>query len=287
MKKFILIIGLFLMSIPTIGQISIGKSMGQIITEKAVEECFVVVKQSYQLKDKKTGKTFGKNGRSDFGHSYSLGVKTCMGLVITDDVLKPWTIDKDFKKVGDAYEPIISLTEVRPLVGKEKLSYVQCPLHIGSNQPDGLWIASTGNNEPNSMEIDSSSGKKEGWIVWLTAKQSLEDNPDASFTLQTLSKEVEVNENKDLEIESFNSNDYILGGVYVCPVYSGGGHVSFQLVGVMIKENDKWKLRTSFIGMATDVPSISNNQGVNGLDSNEEDLNLTPIEQDKKKSKNK
>ena len=286
MKKVICVIVVLLYVITLNAQIYV-KSTGQAMVEKAVEESFVVVKQSYQLKDKKTGKIFGKNGRSDFGHSYSLGVKTCMGLVITDDALKPWNTDKDFKKVGDSYEPIISLTEARPLVGKEKLSYVQCPLHIGSTQPDGLWIADTGKNEPNSMEIDNSSGKKEGWIVWLTAKQSLEDNPDVSFTLQTLSKEIEVNENKDLEIDSFNSNDYILGGVYVCPVYSGGGHVSFQLVGMTIKDGDKWKLRTSFVGMAIDAPSTSTNQGVDGSDNNEEDLNLTPIEQEKKKSKNK
>lgn len=284
MKKIICIIVVFLGAINLNAQIYV-KSTGQTLAENAVEGSFVIVKQSYQVKDKKTGKTFGQNGRADFGHSYSLGVMTNMGLVITNDALKPWITDGSFKKIENSYDPVISFTEVRPIEGKEIMPYNQCPLHIGSSQPEGLWIADIGKVNPNAMEIDGEKGKKNGWIIWLTAKQSLENNPDAVLLTQALNKEIDINGNEDVEIEAPNGNDFVLGGAYVCPYYTGGGHVSFRLVGMILKDDNKWKLHAPFDGLVTDRPSKSDGQSAESSKS-EEEINLTPIGQEKKKTKN-
>ena len=287
---------LVLSSVISFAQLSIGKSAGQEITEKAICGSAVIIKQSYQVKHKKNGKVFGRDGRKEFGCSYSIGVKSDAGLILTDIALKPWLDDNAFKKVEDSYEPLISLTEIREIRNGEKTKFAQCPLQLGREQPIGMWIAKAGDVAPNAMEIDIEEGKKDGWLIWFTVKGDLEKDPSAIVSLQSINKSIEVN-GGDIDIDAPADEKAVLGGIYVCPFYFGGGHVAYRLVGMVVKEDKQWKLRTPFIGYTyekTATSQTSSQEEVNVGDEvkeeqqEEKNVELTPIAEDKqKKKKNK
>ena len=47
----------------------------QSIVEKALDGSIVVLNQYYQVKNKKTGKVYGRGGRTEFGNQYLLVLK--------------------------------------------------------------------------------------------------------------------------------------------------------------------------------------------------------------------
>ena len=254
---------------------------------KAIDGSVVVVRQSYQVKHKKSGKIYGRNGRTDFGHFYSLGVKTDAGLVLTDGALKPWVFDPAFNKVEKDYEPVISLTEVREIEQNNSAKFTQCPLQLSRNQPDGAWIANARDVTSGAMELDSQEGNKVGWIVWISCKKDLDDDPEAGFKIVTVSNTVEsISSNVFFDVETTNSDDKLLGGLFVSPCYLGGGHVTFKLSGMIVKVDDNWKLRTPFIGYSVGKASQeTENQPdpVQVEQEADEEVELTPVEGDNKK----
>ena len=273
-------------------QLVIGKSAGQIITEKAVCGSVIVIKQSYQVKNKKNGKVYGRNGRSEFGHFYSLGVKTEAGLVLTEGALKPWMYDTAYKKVEENYEPVISLTEVRDIEGDGKVKFRQLPLKIDRNQPEGVWIANNDSIVPYAMELDNAAGSKDGWLIWYVAQKDLDTAPEGKVVLNTISKKVDISSNgEEIDIESPDGGNNILGAIYVCPVYLGGGHIAYKLGGVAIKNESQWKLRIPFINYTPEKTSKENAVEQNDPqtevsdEKEQEDVELTPIEKGKKRKK--
>ena len=294
MRKVLFILLIF--SIQSYAQIEIGSltTSGQKITEGAIEESAFVIKQFYQVKNKKNGKIFGRNGRKDFGHSYSVGVKTEAGLVMTDMAIKPWLYDDAFQKVKKDYEPFVSLTETRDVRNSSEKPFGQCPLKIGGQQLDGVWIANTATVGPNEMGIDVDDGVKDGWFVWLIAKKDLETDESATIVLHTSNKKIEIKaESEDLDIDIPSGSDLVLGGFYVCPSFIGGGRVAYKLDGIAIKDENKWKLRTPFVGFQFNRSSESQedakksqpNEQKHDIQDDEEDLGLTPIDEKAKKQK--
>ena len=140
MKRVLLFFVLSFFSMCVFAQLSIRKPSGQVMVEKSIDGTIVLVKQSYQVKNIKTGKIYGRSGRKDFGHSFSIAIKSEHGFLLTEKGLKPWLYDESFKKVENDYEPVISMTEIREISTESK--FIQCPMKIQSQQPaEGIWIA--------------------------------------------------------------------------------------------------------------------------------------------------
>ena len=275
--------------------LSTPQSNNETLVKKALIGSIVVVKQSYQVKNKNTGKVYGRNGKKEFGQNYSIGVKTEAGLVLTDAALKPWLDDNAFKKVEDTYEPFISLTEIRDISSEGNDKFVQCPLQMGRQQPNGVWIANAGDVAHNAMEIDTEDGNKEGCLIWCVALDNLDKDAKAKISLQTVSKAIDLG-GGEISIDSPGDADTTLGAIYVCPAFLGGGHVAYRLVGLAAKEDNSWKLCMPFVGYSYDKsttveeqPHDAPNTGddVTEIPQEDEDVELTPIEGNKKKKKNK
>lgn len=257
--------------------LSVTASFDSIVT-RAINGSIVIVKQSYQVKNRDNGKTYGQNGRSDFGHNYSIGVKTEAGLVLTDGALKPWLYDEAYKRVEDKYEPIISLTEIREVVTDGQTKFIQNPLHIGKQQPEGMWIANGEKVSPNAMEIEGQDGEKEGYIIWFISKKKLDDAPNSAIDVKVVNRRIEV-KGEDIEVDAPSGKKMILGGVYVCPAFLGGGHVAYKLVGCMVNFEGRWMLRTPFIGMTIEKTQ----EDLSDEDTEQPvEVELTPIDGDKK-----
>lgn len=295
MKRIFIVLFAFVCTFTgSYSQIVIGKSAGQVITECAVSGSVVIVKQSYQVKNKKSAKVYGRNGRSDFGHCYSLGVKTEAGLVLTDCALKPWLFDPAFKKVENDYDPVISLTEIREVEDSGSVKFTQNPLKLDRNQPEGLWIANNNDIAPKFMELDHTEGSKDGWLIWYIAQKDLDNTADGKITLKTISKKVETSSNggEECDIESPDGGCNVLGAIFVYPTYPGGGHVTYKLVGMAVKKEKEWKLRMPFVTFSFEKKGSEEvEQPVAETEKKEdkaqEEVELTPIEKEKTSKKNK
>ncbi len=288
MKKTVTILMAMMALMPLSAQ-KIVKSTGQKITESAIQGSCVVVRQSYQIKNKKTGIVYGRNGHDEFGKIYSIGVKTDAGLVLIEKAIKPWLYDIDFKKVEDDYDPLIFLTEVGEIVSDAKVSYSACPISIGRQQPNGAWVANASVSSPNYLSIDSDLGQKDGWLVWYTA-DNINSNDSTALSIQSFNRKVEANEEgTDIDIDAPVGAGAPIGGIYVCPFYEGNGRVVYKLTGIIIPNNNKWVLRTPFVGYSYEKFSSDNTESpqtksLEDAVQDTESLDLTPIQDDSKKT---
>ena len=268
------------------------------IASKATFTSVAIIKQSYQIKDKKKGQVFGRDGRNDFGHSYSLAIKTEAGLILTDIALQPWLYDEDFKKVEKDYEPIISLTEMRNIHSDGNVKFKQTPLKIGQEQPNGIWLATTEDPFENSLAIDAEDGQKDGCIIWFCVNQNIDKNPNAKVFLKTSQIKMDVKESRNYStVGPPAGQELVLGGIFVRPVFLGSGQVIYKLVGVATKDENDWRLCTPFVGFvnnlapkkekveksAESIEETKRKEAIPEGENIEKELELTPIKQNKKK----
>lgn len=262
------------------------------LIRKAIHGSVVIIRQSYQVKNKKNGKVFGRNGRKDFGHNYSIGVKTENGLTLTTGALYPWQYDSAFKKIENDYEPIISLTEVRDVEIDGRNQFSQYPLRINlQRQEVGLWMANAEDMPTNAMEIDIEEGEKDGWIIWYTAKQKVDDKETTDIDIQITNKKINIQSGEVTEVDAPTGNNLVLGGIYVTPQFNGGGHIVLRLTGLVVRDENKWELRTPFVGMLFEQRDSENRQeeqvAIPQETPKEENVDLTPVGSDTKEKKSK
>ncbi len=295
MRKYFLL--LLFISTKLFAQLEIGSltTSGQKITENAVKGSVSVIKQSYQVKNKKTGKIYGRSGRKDFGHSFSIAIKSEHGFLLTEKGLKPWLYDESFKKVENDYEPVISMTEIREISTESK--FIQCPMKIQSQQPaEGIWIANIADSlNTDKLEIDNENGVKDGWLIWFYSPKDSKADELGAVSLQSVNKKIDVKDDKSIDIDEPANSNHVLGGVYVCPYFIGGGHIVYKFVGMVVKIENKWKLQIPFVGMSHENSSVEPDEKPQeepnveepAQEKDDQDIDLTPVEQPKDKKKGK
>lgn len=295
MRKYFLL--LLFISTKLFAQLEIGSltTSGQKITENAVKGSVSVIKQSYQVKNRKTGKIYGRSGRKDFGHSFSIAIKSEHGFLLTEKGLKPWLYDESFKKVENDYEPVISMTEIREISTESK--FIQCPMKIQSQQPaEGIWIANIADSlNTDKLEIDNENGVKDGWLIWFYSPKDSKADELGAVSLQSVNKKIDVKDDKSIDIDEPANSNHVLGGVYVCPYFIGGGHIVYKFVGMVVKIENKWKLQIPFVGMSHENSSVEPDEKPQeepnveepAQEKDDQDIDLTPVEQPKDKKKGK
>lgn len=295
MRKYFLL--LLFISTKLFAQLEIGSltTSGQKITENAVKGSVSVIKQSYQVKNKKTGKIYGRSGRKDFGHSFSIAIKSEHGFLLTEKGLKPWLYDESFKKVENDYEPVISMTEIREISTESK--FIQCPMKIQSQQPaEGIWIANIADSlNTDKLEIDNENGVKDGWLIWFYSPKDSKADELGAVSLQSVNKKIDVKDDKSIDIDEPANSNHVLGGVYVCPYFIGGGHIVYKFVGMVVKIENKWKLQIPFVGISHENSSVEPDEKPQeepnveepAQEKDDQDIDLTPVEQPKDKKKGK
>jgi mannose/fructose/N-acetylgalactosamine-specific phosphotransferase system component IIB len=94
MKKRLLLISIFFVSSLLLNaQEFSGKFASEKIIREACTNACVIVEQTYQLKEVKTGNIYGLNGHEEFGSVISLGIATEKGLVVGPRATTPWDYD--------------------------------------------------------------------------------------------------------------------------------------------------------------------------------------------------
>ena len=244
------------------------KSNNQIFIEEALQGAFPILEQSYQLKDAKKNEILGRGGKDYFSKLSFLAIRTNYGLIIHQDAVHPWAKDDDFVKYENQYEPILfrsslicpgkenKSTVINDTIGEKKVSSLKNTPFVVYR--DSLFL--------DGLECDTLSGKKEGWMVWFTADGDL--NPSSKISLMSYKKDIHINkEDESLVVATPETSKQILGGIYICPVATRVGQITFRLVGIANKNGNNWILHCPFFSLQqqkTEELTIINN-GMNKL----------------------
>lgn len=289
MKKIILLISLVL---PLQVAAQVFKTSNQKIVEDAIKSGLVIYRQSYQLQDNSTNQIYGKNGRDEFGKSYSIGIKVEDHLLVPKSALAPWESDQSYQRYTSTHRPLLYKTRARIVC--DTLEYECHPLIdstiiLSDNRfiqlKDTTFLMSPG------FAIDAHPGKKDGWVVWITS----ENNIEMSDTIRTenfmiYNKELNISaDSVRVKIDNPQTEKKIWGGIYITPKQTQVGTIQFYINGIMQYVGEQWYVYT-----LSRTTQISTNIEENELtpiieeQNNEVDASINrPSQKPKKTKKNK
>lgn len=275
MQKFLILLIVTMMTNLCQAQIFVKSSEQQFI-EEAIKDGLFVAKQSFQICDKETGDLFGLNGKKEFGIQYSLGVKVPNGFVLTDQAIRPWLYDSKFGKYRDKYDPIFYQAEFAELK-ESSVKYDSLAYSIAQQE---IVIDTTLYRFPSELfggagfRLENTLGKKEGWVVWITANNDtdLAMTLDLNFTIYR--KDITIDQkSQSFNIDKPNVDRTFIGGIYVIPTYTQIGVIEFHLCGILIPYKDNWRIYCPFVG-ADKQPSTG---AIEEEKTDDEQSELTPV----------
>ena len=219
----------------------VPKTNNQQLIDEALSGAFVKLTQSYELNDTITQEHFGRNGKDYFSQIPFIGIITEGGYLFPNVILSPWELDADFIEYKEKYKPQINQSDLIILNGKgniRKESIDQS--HLKETQKNFCLLNDT--IETNKgIKLDSIPGEKNGWFVWLTSDQNI--NEVDSVKLFSIKKDIEVPINGEaLFLSDPDINENIIGGFYLTPTQTEIGQITFILTGVILRNEDGWKL---------------------------------------------
>lgn len=227
---------------------SIQSTNNQQLIEEAVRDGLFLLRQDYQLKDTVSGKYYGRGG-DVFGSVYALGVKLRGGYCLADRGVHPWEYDANFNEYRSVYVPVMYKIYRREMAGA---TMTECPAWEGKQVRElvsgkfSFIEDSLFRNE--GFETDLTAGKKAGWFVWVVSGKTLEEaTPGTEVSYTIYRKELDIRENVgEYAIDAPSTNQKVWGGIYVVPVRTAVGQITFRLIGVMDKQENQWIMFTPF-----------------------------------------
>lgn len=283
MRKVIFIVNFLLLSVSSFAQFSLGQSVGQQYVENAVRTGIFLTKHSFRICDEKSGDLFGLDGKDEFGSQYAFGVKVPDGILLTNRSVCPWLYDVNFEKYKDDYSPVLFQALYSGLEETPKydlLDYEYDKKEVVVDTAVYRFMSSTFDGK--GFTLDNTTGKKDGWTVWVIARENSNSESNVQLDFLVYRKEITVNKNGQwIEVDKPDGKQKILGGIYVVPTFKEVGIIEFQLCGVLAQANASWRIYCPFIGKSeSKIEQIDNQQS--------SDAELTPIGKSKKdKVKNK
>lgn len=253
MRRLLLICLYALLSMNTFAQISIADLLGSSsikgksinLTKDALAPELSIIRQQYRLE--RNGETYGKNGKSFYGETYTLAIKVAGGLYVSGHAIEPWRNDADYERVNvdKKYKPDYFWCYQRAL---NDSVYKPIELEIGTeflqpvNSGKSLWKHQDKMSDFGLSE-DITLGKKTGYMLWAYASPDIQDSAMV-INLRQNTLVVDVKADSTLQEVTPKEVEKVIGGLFVIPKYEGRGRVQFYLAGVAVKVGkEKWALQ--------------------------------------------
>lgn len=260
---------------------------GDDLIKKTNGKAIAVVEQMYQLKDAK-GNVYGLNGNEEFGETYSLGIVTEEGLIVTDKATHPWDYDPNYDqyKNDKNYEPVLYETDIKPFGEKDSIR-MECTEETPKDLGVGCFLMPCFQSEEGGITLSDTTGKVDGWMVWAMHPTSNEITKDLDYHVYVVhTQSVDVKDN-GFVVKPPQNMERAIGGFFVVPHITKVGSVCFELCGVAIKMNDDWTLQS----VVQPKKKTEEKQPKVGSDNEEKPKpsggKLTPAEKKGKKGKKK
>lgn len=222
------------------------RTNNQQLIDKALEGGFVRINQSYELCDTVNDAHFGRDGKDYFSIVPFVGVETERGLIFPSATLSPWIYDRDFEEYRDQYKPSVTNSKVSLLNSPDKAVRSISEVVLGENLSDHLSYLKDSTQTVAGFSVDTVPGAKDGWLIWITSDDNLAESDSVKYN--SIKKDIEVpTDGGFLRLEKPELSGTVYGGIYVTPVQTGVGSISFTLTGVMVLDEEGWVLDFPFI----------------------------------------
>lgn len=251
-------------ALPTTAQIfnfSLRTNNQQLIDE-ALAGAFVRINQSYELCDTIKDEHFGRDGKDYFSIIPFIGIETEHGLVFPSATLAPWSYDNDFEEYQSQYKPLVTKTKISVLNNREESLSRDISLpFLGKNISRHLSVLCDSTQSIKGLNVDSVSGVKNGWLIWISSNSNLAETDSVRFT--SIKKDIEVPiDGGFFHIDKPEISETVYGGIYVTPVQSSIGQLTFTLTGVMVLDEDGWVLEFPFIKESKENKTLTPINGI-------------------------
>ncbi|MBP3254024.1 MAG: hypothetical protein J6M30_05920 [Bacteroidales bacterium] len=249
MKKIIVLMVSAFVAFNAQSQFDLSKitasSGSQDMVKQAIHDGFYIVRTDFALHDA-NGEEFVYPDKNYWGRSYSLAIKTELGLVLTDHIKQPWLYNKESVFDAGRYTPFVQSIQYIALGDS-----IYKELHMDNLATiENLYTIKYGSDD--KFVINHNKENQKGWIVWFLSNEDLSNLPDTSVVptqISTYIKELDFSKDTVFTL-SKNDKDLIkdktvLGGCYFEPVVTGVGQLSFKLSGVLyMNSNEQWQMQS-------------------------------------------
>ena len=215
------------------------RSDNQELIKNAVQGGLYIVESSYQLEDS-TGQRFGMDGKNYFSRVDNIGFVIDNGIVVPDDVLKPWRTDESFNHYANTHKPVLHEVSLRLIndstsrtISSEKTSNMIA-----------LWKGYVGiqDNTITGFSVDTTIGVKDGWMVLLY------DHGEKN--IRCIRKQISIDSIGEQRVTVPSDLRRVMGGIYVVPKVYSAGQIIFMLCGVVLptKGGKQLTILNPFVG---------------------------------------
>lgn len=221
--------------------LNLFSSAGQKFVEQAVTDGILLLRQDYYLLDSTTNIKYGWNNQEMFSSVYSTAIHVGNRYFVSDYFVHPWQADSRYLQFQDTVLiPTISQTHQRKLTDTiwTKQSYDISSLTAIKDSClymlDSLQLPAPGFN------LDTTSGNKEGWLVWVVTPDTLM-NDKSPIEIITYKHSLTIEPQTYLyEIPKPTFTKQIIGAFYVIPHVPQVGLLEFQMGGILFVQNNQW-----------------------------------------------
>lgn len=227
-----------------------GGSSNQNLVEEALSDAFRVVRVEFQLEDTVSHERFNLEGKSFFGFSEGLCIKTDKGWIAPASTVTPWNNNLEVKQFPD-YKPVISTVSALSSADTVWNQVARLSVEKAESVPGTSYscVPDTSAFGP-GLVCSGLEEKTDGWIVWIARKGN-------EISVTTYGHHVVVADSTTFGIGRKVVPDGVVGGFYVKPVYPSVGVIRFELAGLMNKSLDGWKVVPFAIESSSDKPVMA------------------------------
>ena len=257
------------------------------LVEEAIKDAVLIVESNYCVQDVKTNQKYGRNGKSHFNILQFLGCKTDKGVIVSEKAIHPWDVDGLFDKYRNdsKYRPLLDSSLVVRSLPSNKNNTIQIAPNLLFNNENTVMCAKTGDSTVDGLMLSVDNNNLVNWIVWIKKTSNKDNLSDLEYTIVKKTIDFPIG---DAVIDTPNSSNSYLGGLYISAKVVSVGLVEFSLSGFIVEKSGKWIVEP----INSEVFALSTSDAgkeINTPELDEPNDNLTPVkeknEEKKKKSK--
>lgn len=255
------------------------------LVEEAIKDAVVMIESKYCVQDVETNQKYGRNGKPYFNTIGFLGCRTDKGVITSEKVLTPWTKDNLFDKYRDnrKYRPLLDSTLVVQSVQIDTVQHIDISTGLFFNNDSTLICTGIEKNRADGLMVATDDNDATNWIIWIKKSSKNESKESSNFEYNIIKKTIEFTKG-DVVIDTPNSVNSFIGGLYINAKVVSVGLVEFSLSGFIVEDSGRWVIKP----VNTNTFSLDNEESeIIPQTPNDSDDSLTPVKENGKEKKKK
>lgn len=255
------------------------------LVEEAIKDAVVMVESKYCVQDVETNQKYGRNGKPYFNTIGFLGCRTDKGVITSEKVLTPWTEDNLFDKYRDnsKYRPLLDSILVVQSVQIDTIQHIDITTGLLFNNDSTLICTGVEKNRVDGLMVATDNNDATNWIVWIKKSSKNESKESSNFEYNIIKKSIEFTKG-EVVIDTPNSANSFIGGLYISAKVVSVGLVEFSLSGFIIEDSSRWVIKP--VNTNT-FSSDKEEQEITSQAPSDSDDSLTPVKENDKEKKKK